>query len=54
MPLVEERGGVRPPEEEKVEEAHKELDNINLHELPPIKEGVRQLDIIWIYKLVGR
>lgn len=44
-PLVEERGGVKPPEQEKVEEAQQELSSINLQELPPIKEEVRQLHL---------
>ncbi|MCM8901260.1 hypothetical protein KVG29_08500 [Caldicoprobacter algeriensis] len=45
-PLVEEKGGIKPPEEEKVEEAQKELSNINLQELSPIKEEVHQLHLI--------
>lgn len=46
VPLVEERGGVKPPEKEEVEKAQQELDNIDLQELPPIKEEVRQLHLI--------
>ncbi|MBM7582850.1 hypothetical protein JOD02_001719 [Caldicoprobacter guelmensis] len=45
-PLVEEKGGKKPPAEEKVEEAQKELNNIDLQQLSPIQEEVHQLHLI--------
>lgn len=45
-PLVREKGGVKPPEEEEVEKAQQELGSIDLQELPPIKKEVRKLHVI--------